>query len=415
VSVAPVAITWAVAGLLAALLLPRTRRRRLAALVPLAASVAALLSQGGGADLSAVSAPGGLLLGHSAAGLVLLCALAATLCLVLSPPSDGGEVLVFAVCGAVSAVALASGSPLVWGVCFVAGGALFGVRWVAAAPARATLAAARVATLGAATLVAASPFLPVDVATVAPRAHLAGGLLAGGIAAGLGLLPLGGWITGGARLLRGPALAPWALLVLPALLLTVQPLQAILPADARGTLGGILLPAGAISAVWAAGRGLGAADGERYNRVLMADLGLVAMGLATPLPGARIGSLLLMLTHLFVGPLLLQDPSSALPRPRRVAWAAVSGLPPAPAFWGRFALVTALTTAFGGTPLLATLPVIGAVLVISLRATVSATSVASAPAASAPSVRLAAWVPPLAAVTVGLLPSTALHALLGVG
>jgi hypothetical protein len=61
------------------------------------------------------------------------------------------------------------------------------------------------------------------------------------------------------------------------------------------------------------------------------------------------------------------------------------------------------------------LPVIGAVLVISLRATMSATSVASAPAASAPSVRLAAWVPPLAAVTVGLLPSTALHALLGVG
>jgi hypothetical protein len=415
VSVAPVAITWAVAGLITALLLPRTRRRRLAALVPLAAAVAALLSQGGGADLSAASAPGGLLLGRPAGGLVLLCALAATLSVLLSPPPDSGEVLVLAGCGALSAVALAAGSPLVWGICFVAGTALLGVRWVAAAPARATLAAARVGTLGAAALTAASPFLPVDVAAVAPRAHLAGALLAGGIAAGFGLVPLGGWVIGGARLVRGASLAPWALLLLPALLLSVQPLQAVLPTAARATFGGILLPVGAISAAWAAGRGLGAADGERYAHVLLSDLGLVAMGLATPQPGARLGSLLLMLTHLCVGPLLVQDPPAAGPRPRRVAWAALSGIPPGPAFWGRFALVTALTAGFGGTVLLAVLPVTGGALVIAIRAARAAPVTPPPAARPGRAQRLAAWVPPLAAVTVGLLPSASLHALLGVG
>jgi hypothetical protein len=289
-----------------------------------------------------------------------------------------------------------------------------GVRWVAAAPARATLAAGRVATLGAAALVAASVFLPVDVATVSPRAHLAGGLLAGGIGAGLALMPLGGWVTGGARLLRGVALAPWALLLLPALLLTAQPLQGILPPDARSTFGYILLPAGAISAGWAALRGLSSPGGERYPRVLLADLGLVAMGLSAPQPGARLGTLLLLLTHLCVGPLLLQDPAAALPRPRHLAWLALSGVPPSPAFWGRFALLAALTAEFGGAPLLATLPVVGAILLIALRATTAA-GTAGAEAAPGRAARLAAWAPPLAAITVGLVPAQALRALFGVG
>jgi hypothetical protein len=414
VSVAPVAITWAGGGLLAALLMPRLRRRRLAALVPLAAAVAALLSLGGGADLTAAAAPGGLMLGRAASGLVLLCALSATVCLLLSPPPDGGEVLVIGGCGALSSVALASGSPLIWGLCFVAAFALFGARWVAIAPARTTLAAARVTTLGAATLVAAAAFLPVDAIAVPPRAHLAGGLLAGGIAAGFALVPLGGWVSGGGRLLRRASLAPWALLLIPALLLTTQPLQTVLPPEARLTFDAILLPAGAISAVWGALRGLGVPDGERYARVLLADLGLVAMGLATPLGGARLGSLLLMLTHLCVGPLLLHEPAPASSRPRRVAWAALSGVPPGPAFWGRFALVTALTSAFGGAVLLAVIPVAGGVMVIALRAAMAAAG-ATSPGPAGRAVRLAAWVPPLAAVTVGLLPSTALRALLGVG
>jgi hypothetical protein len=414
-SVLPVALTWGGAGVLAALALPRLRRRRLAALVPLAAAVAALLTLDGGADLVAASAPGGLMLGRPAGGLILVCALAAAVCLLLSPPPDSGGVLTLAGCGALSAVALASGSPLTWGVCFVAGFALLGMRLVAAAPSRVTLAGARVATLGAAALAAAAPFLPVDLASARPRAHLAGGLLAGGIAAGFALVPVGGWMTGTARLARGGAvLAPWALLLLPALLLSAQPLQAILPSEARSVFGFILLPAGALTAVWAGLRGIFAADGERYTRALLTDLGLVAMGLSTPQAGARLGSLLVILTHLCVGPLLLQDPTSAAARPRRLAWLALSGIPPSPAFWGRFSLLTALTAGFGGGPLLVSVPAGGAVLIIALRAALAAKPVA---AGNVPTLaaRLAAWVPPLAAVTVGLVPNGALRALLGVG
>jgi hypothetical protein len=417
VSVLPVALTWGLGGLLAALLLPRLRhRRRLAALVPLAVAVAAFLTLGGGADLDAVAAPGGLLLGRPAGGLVLLCALSMTVCLVLSPPPDGGEIIVVGACGALSTVALATGSPIVWGVCFVAGMALFGVRWVAASPARPTLAAARVGTLGAAVLLAAAPFLPVDLATALPRAHLAGALLAGGVAAGFGLVPLGGWVTGGARLIRGAALAPWALLLLPALLLTTQTLQNVLPTDARTTVGFLLLPAGALSAAWAAVQGLlaGRRDRERYPRVLLADLGLVAMGLATPQPGVRIGSLLLLLTHICAGPLLLQEASPALVRQRRLAWLALSGVPPTPAFWGRFATIAGLTAAFGGAPLIVTLPVAAALLLVALRAAAAASSARPAAAAGL-ATRAAAWMAPLAALTVGLLPDSALRAFLGVG
>jgi hypothetical protein len=417
VNVLPLALTWAVGGLLAALLLPRLRhRRRMAALVPLAAAVAALLTLGGGADLDAVAAPGGLLLGRAGGGLALLCALSMTVCLVLSPPPDSGEILVVGACGALSSVALATGSPMVWAVCFVAGMAMLGVRWVAAAPARATLAAARVGTLGASMLVAAGPFLPVEAATALPRAHLAGGLLAGGVAAGFGLLPLGGWVTGGARLVRGAALAPWALLLLPALVLTAQTLQNVLPTGARSTVGFILLPVGAVSAAWAALQGVSAGrrDRDRYPRVLLADLGLVAMGLATPEPGARVGSLLLMLTHICAGPLLLQEASPGLAGPRRMAWLALSGVPPTPAFWGRFATVAGLTAGFGGAPLVVTIPVAGALILIALRAAAAAGSAGDAAVAGL-ATRAAAWLAPLAALTVGLLPGWALRAFLGVG
>jgi hypothetical protein len=412
-TVVPVALTWAVAGVLGAVLLPRPGRRRLAALVPLAAAVAVLVWPGAGPDLSAVAAPGGLLLGRPAGGVVLVSALAVTVCLLLSPPPDAGSILVIGACGALSSVALATGSPLVWGTCFVGGTALVGIRWLSAAPGRPTLAAGRVATAGASALVAASPFLPVDIDSVLPRAHLAGGLLAGGIAAGFALFPLGGWVAGGARLVRGAALAPWALLLVPALLLTVQSLPTVLPTDARTTLAAILLPAGAVGATWPALRGLMAADGDRYTRVLLADLGLVAMGLGTQQPGARVGSLLLMLTHLCCGPLLLQEPGALPARPRRLAWLALCGAPPTPAFWGRFALLTALAAAFGGATLLATVPVTAALLVIALRAAMAARRGAGPPPGRA--ARLAAWLPPLAALTIGLVPGPALRALLGVG
>ena len=412
-NVTPVVLTWAAGGIVASLLLPRLRRRRLAAVVPLAAALAALLTLGGGADLSAVAAQGGLGLGRAAGGLELVSALAVTVCLVLSPPPDSGEVIVIAACGALSALAVATGSPLLFGLCLLGGTALFGVRLVNAAPSRATLAAARVGSLGAAALVAAAPFLPVDVSSTPPRAHVAGGFLAGGVAAGFALVPLGGWVVGTARQLRGAVLAPWALLLLPALLLGTQSLQEVLPLLARSAVAGVLLPAGALSLGWAALRGLSAPDPERYPRVLLADLGLVAMGMATDQPGARLGSLVLMLTHLCLGPLLLQSPVAVLARPRRLAWLALSGVPPTPAFWGRFSIVAGLTAGLGGVPLLVTMPALGAVAVTAVHALAEAG--AADPGSAGPAARAAAWLPPLAALTFGLVPTLALRALLGVG
>lgn len=414
-NVLAVALTWVVAGGLGSLLLPRLRLRRLAALVPLAAAVAALVSLGSGSDLVAVAAPGGLQLGRPAGGLVLLGAIASTVFLLLSPPPDEAGVFTLAGCGALSALALASGSPLAWAVCLVAGFGLHGTRLVAVAPSRTTLAAARLGTFGSACLLAAAPFLPIGAASLRTRGELAGGLLAGGIAAGVALLPTGGWVSGVARVGHGNALAPWALLLLPALLLSAQPLQAALPASARSVFGFILLPGGAITAGWSAARGLAAGDSGRYVRVLLVDVGLVCMGLAAPEAGARLGSLLLVVTHLCIAPLLLQGTSLSAVRPRRLAWLALSGVPPGPAFWGRFALLTALTEAFGGRPLLVAVPATGAILLVALRAAIAAAEPGPAAHPQGPATRLAAWLPPLAAVTLGLVPQAALRALFGTG
>lgn len=413
----PLAITWAVGGVLAAIFLPHRRRRRLAALVPLAAAIVALLTLGGGADLSAIAAPGGLLLGRAAGGLALLCALATTVALVLAPPPDGGDIFVVGACGALAVLAMATGSPLVWGGCLVGGMVLLGIRWLAATPARSTLAAARIGTLGAAALVAAAPFLPVDVTSIAPRVHLVGALLALGITALLGLLPLGGWLTGSARVLRGAALVPWALLLMPALVVTTQSTQTVLPAGSRVVFGWLLLPVGVLTAAWAALNALLVSDAERYVRVLVADLGLVALGLASQENGARLGSLLLLLTHVCVAPLTLQEPSAVVARQRRLAWLALSGIPPSPAFWGRFALTTAVVAGYGGPPLLVTIPVAGVLVAVSIRAIAAAPSAVATigTAATTRALRLAAWLPPVAALTLGMLPNTTLRALLGVG
>ena len=248
-----------------------------------------------------------------------------------------------------------------------------------------------------------------------PRAHLAGGLLAGGIAAGFALVPLGGWVSGGGRLVRGAALAPWALLLLPALLLTTQPLQTVLPAEARLTFAAH--PAARRGGQRGVGRAAwpGVADADRYARVLLADLGLVAMGLATPAAGARLGSLLLMLTHLCVGPLLR-------PRARVVVVAtAAGGLGGAQRGAAQPGLLGPVRPGHRARPAPSGERCCwppsrwsAAVMVIALRAAMAAGN-AGPPGAPGRAARLAAWVPPLAAVTVGLLPAASLHALLGVG
>ena len=414
-SPAPLAAAWLVPGLVAAALATRTHRLRVAAVVPLVAAAVALLTQGGGADLAPELAPGGLALGQPAAGAALLGALVMTIAWLLAPPADAGEILAVAAAGALSAVALATGSPLVWGLALLGAATLVGMARVAAGPARATLAGLRVTALGATALVAAAPFLPVDASLPAPRVHLAGGLLATGVAALLALVPFGGWVTGAGRSVRPASLLPYVVFVLPAVVLPAQALQLALPPGSRAVLGAVMLPLGSLTAAFAAVTALLAADRDRYPRVLVADLGLVGLGLAAQQDGARLGSLLLLVTHMVVAPLLLAEPSAGAARPRRFAWLALSGVPPSPAGWGRLALVSALTGAYGGGPLVVMLPTLGALLAVSLRAIAAAHRAPAADAAAGRAAWTAAWLVPAAAIAFGLAPLATLQRLMGIG
>src|SRR5207244_3550937 len=77
---------------------------------------------------------------------------------------------------------------------------------------------------GAAALLAAAVFQPLPRAAEGVEPVLVGILVAGGLAALLALLPLGGWATAGFDSLRGIDVAPWQLLVAPAVLLTAEAL-----------------------------------------------------------------------------------------------------------------------------------------------------------------------------------------------
>lgn len=406
------ALAWALAAVLAALVLPRLQRRRLMAVAPLAPAVVVVASMPAGPDRNAVAAVGGLSLGRPALALILVCALACTVALVLARTPGTGEVLVLAACGALAAVLLATGSPELWAVAVLAAAAVIGIRVVTTAPGRPSLAAARALILGAAALLAAAPLLPIGDTTLPIRSHLVGALLGGALVALLGLSPLSGWVRALPRTSGegGMALAPWLLLLVPAVLVTVQPLQVILPAPGRASLGAVMLPVGAATAGWSALRGLAGPAADLYRRVISADLGLCAMGLATPNPAARLGTLLLVLAHLSTAPLLLQETAVALDRQRRLCWLALSGVPPSPAFWGRFALTTALLSAFGSGTLFLALPVGAALLGVCLRAIASP---AAAEVDPGPAARSAAWLAVAAALAVGLLPDATLRALFG--
>src|SRR5437899_11439067 len=165
---------------------------------------------------------------------------------------------------------------VVWGLAMAVAVGAVTVRWISAAPGRTTLAAGRVAGLGAAALLGGATFLPVAGAAVDARRALTGALLAGGVAAIVALVPVGGWAAAAFGNVRGPDLAAWALLVAPALLLSVGVLLPGLPAPARDPLANVLLVLGLMSAIFGGVQALTGPAGSRYGRVLVADLALAA-------------------------------------------------------------------------------------------------------------------------------------------
>ncbi|MFN2452519.1 MAG: hypothetical protein ABR541_09220 [Candidatus Dormibacteria bacterium] len=411
-----VAGVWLVSGIGSALLLPRVRRRRLAWVVPALAAASALLvgstsawsgRAGSGETVSALT------LGRPAIGLLAAAGLAVAAALALSPVLDGGEVLCLGMVGAAVTLLLAASTPLVYGLAACLALAALSIRWIGAAPGPGTLAAGRVGGLGAAAVVGAAAFVPPAGGAFEPRAVLGGSLLVAGIAAMLGLVPLGGWLAGAAASLRGIDLVPWVLLLAPALVVTSGVLSAGLVVGGQIPFNNVLLVLGLVSATYGAFRALRCDPGARYARVVIADLALAAAGTGTYHAIGRSGSLVIVLSHLLTAPLLLHPARPGLGRQRRVAWLALTGVPPTPAFWGRFLV---LLGAFAASPLAGAAALL-AVALLFFASVGALTAPEGAPGATGlaagRATRWLGWAVALLAIALGLAPQAAARAVFG--
>ena len=341
------AAVWAGCGLLAAILLPLFRRRRLFWLAPGVAGLSGLavtVSNRWPGPTSAAGYGASLTLGHPAVGLLVGAGVALAATFALSPRLEGGEVVAASMCGAAVVVVLSATVPIVWSVAIAVAVAAFAVRWIAAAPGRPSLSAGRIAGLGAAALLAAAAFIPRAGPAIDTRTALAGGLLAGGISAILAIVPLGGWAAAAMGALRGADVAPWALLVAPAILFTSGLLLPIQPSGTRTPLANTLLSLGLVTSLYNAVQALRDRR-TAYGRVLIADLAFAAAALGTLHPSAQLGGYLIVLSHLCAAPLLLNPARAGLERQRRMAWLSLVTVPPLPGFWGRFLCLQAFSAA----------------------------------------------------------------------
>lgn len=345
-----VAAVWAGTGIAGALLLPKLRLRRLGILVPLAGLAVVLTVALASAAVPGSAAPGVLSLDRMSQGLIAAAAGSLVATLLLSPSIEGAQLRTVGLAAAGAVVSLASGSAIVWSAALAGSLCVLALRWIGTAPGRATFTAGRVAVPGAAALLAAAAFLPVTGVLTGARPVLASGLLACGVAAIAGLLPLGGWAIGALTTVAAADSAVWVVLLAPAVLLSALRFEPALPALALSYFEGILTVLGLASALWHAIIAQRFAGRARYVRVLLADVALAATAIGTGHAAQALPALLLLTaTHMATSPLLLQEPDVP-PRARPVIWLLLCGLPPGPSFWGRFAVLEALSqSSFWGT------------------------------------------------------------------
>ena len=410
------AAVWAATGILAAALLPLVRRRRLVWVAPAVAGLLGLLvtvadrwpgptaTAGYGASLT---------LGHPAVGLLIGAGVALAATFALAPRLEGGEVPAAATVGAAVVVLLSATVPIIWSLAAAVAVAAFSARWIAAAPGRASLAAGRVAGVGAAALLAAAAFIPRAGPAIDTRTALAGGLLAGGICALLAIVPLGGWAQGAIATVRGADLAPWALLLAPAMLFTTGLLLPVQPLGTRTPLANSLLGLGLVTAIYNAIQAL-RERGSAYGRVLIADIALAAAALGTLHSPATLGGYLIVLSHLCAAPLLLNPARAGLERQRRMAWLTLVTVPPLPGFWGRFLCLQAFAAAgtWVSTPAYVAVAILTAVAVRGLAGRGLAPAPDTPPAGMAG--RLLGWVVVAALLGLGLAPAPIMRQVFGV-
>lgn len=411
------AAVWAACGVLAAALLPLVRRRRLVWMAPLVAGLLGLLATVSDRWPGPTAAAGygaSLTLGHPAVGLLVAAGVALAATFALAPRLDGGEVVAAALAGAAVVVMLSATVPIIWSVAVAVAVAAFAVRWIAATPGRASLSAGRIAGLGAAALLAAAAFVPRAGPAIDTRTALAGGLLAGGICAILAIVPLGGWAAAAVSTLRGADVAPWALLVAPAVLFTAGLLLPLQPLGARTPLANTLLSLGLVTALFNAVQAL-RDRAAAYGRVLIADLALAAAALGTLHSPAQLGGYLIVLSHLCAAPLLLNPAREGLSRQRRMAWLSLVTVPPLPGFWGRFLCLQAFSA--GGNRV--SIPAYVAVAVLTAVAVRGLAGRGVAPQRDTPAATMAgralAWVVVAALFGLGLAPDPIARHVFGVG
>jgi hypothetical protein len=402
------AAAWAGTGVIAGLG-PARLRRPIALIAPLLLVALSIVTVEGGARPDELGG-GGLVLPREAAGLLSASAAALWLCLLLADRLDGHELIGIGTVGGAVVLLLSTGSPLLFGVAAMLAVAALSLRWISVAPGRASLAAARVAGTGAAALIAVSLLIPAE--STGGQPGLVGGLLVVGVLALAAVIPLGGWAVGALADVPAPDIATWLVLLAPAVLLSAFAIPGPLPLLARLAFDHTILACGLISAIWAGVMSLRAGPATRYGRVALGDLGLVAAGVGTGATAAVAGGLLLILTHLVVAPLLLQRPRPGLGSPRRLVWLAICGLPPSPAFWGRFLILQACVAFSAGVA--ATCLVAGGLVTVTAVLTVAQGEPGEG--ATAPHHRIAAaWVIAAVALAVGLLPMGAVHLVFGPG
>ncbi|HYA00795.1 MAG TPA: hypothetical protein VEK76_10650 [Candidatus Binatia bacterium] len=422
--------------------------------LPLLAVLCLLTSQSG--DTPNPLSGAAPVLSREAAGLMVAAAVALWLCLLLSDPGERPELPGIGVVGGAAVLLLGAGSPLLFAVAVLLAVGGLSLRWIAVAPGRATLAAGRVAGTGAAALLAAAIFLPVTPQEGAntPAAGFVGALLVTGLIAITALVPLGGWAAGAMSRLEPVEAATWLLLLAPALLVAFVAVPQGLPAIGRQAFQHTLLACGLLSVLWAGaqalrsggsrppgpetGPGSGSPGWElpgvrRYRRLAIGDLALVAVGVGTVQPVAVAGGLVLILAHLVAAPVLLQEPRSELAMPRRLLWLALSGIPPAPSFWGRL-LVLEGCARFSGPAMVVCLVAEGLMVLAGIRALARPETVAHAPSPAAlaqpgsepasPSAARAggarpfhhvavAWALGAAAIVLAVVPMVAVHLVFG--
>jgi hypothetical protein len=293
------------------------------------------------------------------------------------------------------------------------GVAVVAVRWIAAAPSRGTLAAGRVAGMGAAALLAAATFLPTSLGPVVDvRTTVAGALLASGVGALLALVPLGGWAASAAGGVRGTDLALWTVLLAPAVLLSAGAALPALPAPTQNAFATDLLVLSLLSGIYSSVQAVRAQPEARYGRVWIADLALAAAGLASLHDAGRLGGMLLILTHLTIGPMLLHAPRRGVERQHRLAWLALTGIPGAAGFWGRLLVLEALAET-SGVVLVMGLATAAAITAAAVRALVASDPPPSGRPAAFP-VRMLAWLVCLAVLVLGFAPATIAEHVFGV-